>query len=98
MKIAIITLTEQGLKIARKIEKGFEPIPSIYMFNKATEKTSFVESSIFTCSITYFSESLQQLVNRLFKQYDGLIFIMAIGIVVRMIAPYIKDKYTDPAV
>ncbi len=34
----------------------------------------------------------------LFKTYEGLIFIMASGIVVRMIAPYLDSKYKDPAV
>lgn len=33
-----------------------------------------------------------------FKTYDRLLFIMATGIVVRMIAPYIKHKSEDPAV
>lgn len=34
----------------------------------------------------------------LFKKYDALIFIMASGIVVRSIAPWLKDKTTDPAI
>ena len=33
-----------------------------------------------------------------FKKYDGLIFIMAAGIVVRVIAPLLKGKTEDPAV
>lgn len=33
-----------------------------------------------------------------FKKYDGLIFIMASGIVVRTIAPLLKSKAEDPAV
>lgn len=35
---------------------------------------------------------------RFFKKYDALVFIMATGIVVRLIAPLIKDKRSDPAV
>ncbi|MCW3807181.1 cobalt-precorrin 5A hydrolase [Plebeiibacterium marinum] len=34
----------------------------------------------------------------LFQEYEALIFIMATGIVVRSIAPWIKDKTSDPAV
>lgn len=41
---------------------------------------------------------LKELTATLFRQYEGLIFIMASGIVVRMIAPLITDKYHDPAV
>ena len=37
-------------------------------------------------------------VGRLWAQYDAFIFIGALGICVRTIAPYIKDKHEDPAV
>lgn len=41
---------------------------------------------------------LRDIVAKVFNKYDGLIFVMAMGIVVRVIAPYIKDKLSDPAV
>jgi len=41
---------------------------------------------------------LKTLIADIFNNFDGLIFIMAIGIVVRMIAPHLKDKHHDPAV
>ncbi len=34
----------------------------------------------------------------IWSQYDGFIFIMATGIVVRVIAPLLEDKTTDPSV
>ena len=34
----------------------------------------------------------------LFQQYKGLIMVISLGAVVRMIAPILKDKKTDPAV
>ena len=37
-------------------------------------------------------------VGRLWKQFDAFIFIGAMGICVRTIAPYINDKHEDPAV
>jgi cobalamin biosynthesis protein CbiG len=37
-------------------------------------------------------------VSDLWHNYDNLVFIMAAGIVVRTIAPLLKDKKTDPAV
>jgi len=43
-------------------------------------------------------KSLSEIVGRLFSEYDGLIFIAAMGIVVRLISPYINNKLSDPAV
>ena len=41
---------------------------------------------------------LADLVEDIFGKFDGLIFICAAGIVVRMIAPHIVSKLSDPAV
>lgn len=43
---------------------------------------------------------LKGLTSRIFdkERFEGIVFIMAAGIVVRMIAPYLKDKYRDPAI
>ena len=32
------------------------------------------------------------------KEFDAFVFIGAMGICVRTIAPYVEDKHTDPAV
>lgn len=42
--------------------------------------------------------SLENFVGEVFNTFDGIIFIMSLGIVARIIAPYIKNKYTDPAI
>jgi cobalt-precorrin 5A hydrolase len=34
----------------------------------------------------------------LFQQYDSLVFVMAMGIAVRCIAPWLHHKSTDPGV
>ncbi len=41
---------------------------------------------------------LTTLIAGLWKQYDGFVLIMATGIVVRIIAPLLESKETDPAV
>ena len=86
MNIAIIALTEQGSKTAKRIGSGFIPTPSIYVLNKVTQDTCFTESDK-SARITLFSEPLQQLVHQIFKQYEGLVFVMAMGIVGRVVAP-----------
>lgn len=97
MNIAIIVLTEHGLKTALRISEGFEAAPSLYVLRKL-EKINYLTEDKSSMHFVFFSEPLQQLVSQVFKQFDGLIFIMAAGIAVRVIAPYIKDKRTDPAV
>ena len=42
--------------------------------------------------------SLKPIDQNVFESYSAIIYIMAMGIVVRHIAPYIKDKRVDPAV
>lgn len=105
MNIAIITLTEPGLNTAQRIGTGIESTHHIYVPEKilALQKMRGVACACFTESntahhITAFSEPLQHVVNQIFKQYTAHVFIMAMGIVVRMIVPHIRDKYTDPAV
>lgn len=43
---------------------------------------------------------LKNLVNEIFDKdkFEGIVFVMALGIVVRLIAPHLKNKYLDPAV
>ena len=41
---------------------------------------------------------LPELVTSLFREYEGLVFLTATGIAVRMIAPHVSSKYSDPAV
>ncbi|MBS4535484.1 cobalt-precorrin 5A hydrolase [Clostridium sp. D2Q-14] len=45
-----------------------------------------------------FTGSLKDFVGKLFDEYRHILFIMATGIVVRVISPYIKDKTVDPGV
>lgn len=41
---------------------------------------------------------IKNILKDLIQKYDGIVFISAIGIAVRMMTPYIKDKRYDPAV
>lgn len=44
------------------------------------------------------TQPLKLLVEKLFQQYRGIVFIMALGIVVRIAGPLLQDKRRDPAV
>lgn len=81
---AIFCVTEKGIEIAKQID---EKIPSdIFVIEKFNKN--------FGISFT----SLKDIVSENFLKYKYLIFIMATGIVTRIIAPYILRKDIDPAV
>lgn len=48
--------------------------------------------------VVFYRDSFSKIVEEAFLKHTELIFIMASGIVVRSIAPYLKDKASDPAV
>ncbi|NER78697.1 MAG: precorrin-3B C(17)-methyltransferase, partial [Leptolyngbya sp. SIO1D8] len=50
------------------------------------------------CSIQTYQGALRDTVADLWSSQDGLIFVLATGAVVRLIAPLLEDKATDPAV
>lgn len=43
-------------------------------------------------------DNLKSLIGEIFENYTHIIFVGAVGIAVRLIAPYIKDKTIDPAI
>jgi cobalt-precorrin 5A hydrolase len=87
-KTAVVAITKHGIIIARKIKQKI-PEVEIFVPSKHTDGGA---------DINWFSEQSTQLVGGLFKTYDALICIFSLGAVIRMIAPYLTDKKSDPAV
>lgn len=81
--IAIILVSEGGLPTARLISHELGDAPV------------FTTHSLEGCQT--FS-SYAQFMAAHFREYDLFVFIGAMGICIRSIAPFIKDKYTDPAI
>ncbi len=85
-KIGIIALTCGGKDLAFKIKALLK------------EGDIYLSSKIWETGASKIEGSFKAFVGKLFKSYDYLIFIMATGIVVRSISPYIEDKTKDPAI
>lgn len=85
--IAIISISKQGNQLALKLSERLSDEVCCYALPK-WNKEGFLP----------IEGRLQDFCEHLFVKYDALIFIMASGIVVRSIAPWIKDKTSDPAV
>jgi len=85
--IAIIAITQKGTALAFEISTKLEA--DLFLFEKYCSDSKNINNLKlpFSKNIAY-----------LFNNYNKLIFIMAVGIVVRVIAPYIVSKTKDPAV
>ncbi|WP_319583145.1 cobalt-precorrin 5A hydrolase [uncultured Pseudodesulfovibrio sp.] len=83
-KIAIYTLTSQGLTVGRRLAAR---LPGTLYASKNLEAEDAISF-----------ESLKTLISATFNAFDGHIFVAAAGIVVRCIAPHLQSKETDPAV
>jgi len=70
----------------------------IAITEKGNKTAQELAVSLRESKVYFLPRSLKSVVKQIFDQYDGLIFIMALGIVIRVIAPYIKSKHIDPAV
>ena len=87
-KISVLAITKNGVNIGENLKKLF-PEWSIFAPSKlSNEKTG----------ITWYSEPTSEKIVELFKSNNALICIFSLGAVIRLIAPYLKDKKTDPAV
>jgi cobalt-precorrin 5A hydrolase len=86
MHVAIIAITANGARLGGTLQRG---IPDSRLF--VIEKHATGEAHPF-------SHGVQPLVDRLWSDYGGFVFIMATGIVVRTIAPLLQSKDRDPAV
>lgn len=86
MKIAIVTLTSYGVALAKRVQQHY-PQSDIYTLkNHKDEACKLIEPN------------LSLLTKELFEKEKILLYIMATGIVVRTIAPYLVHKSKDPAV
>src|SRR5215207_5679357 len=85
---AIIAITKQGIAIARKIKENISDA-DIYVPAKYDDSKK---------DIIWFKEQTGDIVALLFKKYDALICIFSLGAVIRLIAPVVVNKKSDPAV
>ncbi|MBS6504752.1 MAG: cobalamin biosynthesis protein, partial [Clostridium sp.] len=86
-RTAILSVSERGAKLGQRIKSLVAPHADCF---EKENRPSGGEAIYF--------DSLKNHIGQIFKDYDQVLCIMALGIVVRMIAPYIEHKSKDPAV
>ncbi len=86
-KIAILAITKNGIKIASTIKEIF-PTWEIFAPSKFADTTN----------ANWYEGSTTAKIAELYKNNDAIICIFSLGAVIRLIAPHLGDKKTDPAV
>ncbi|MFZ0203432.1 MAG: cobalamin biosynthesis central domain-containing protein, partial [Nitrososphaeraceae archaeon] len=85
---AIVAITKQGIRIARKIKENIGDV-DIYVPAKYDDSKK---------DINWFEKQTGEIIASLFERYDALICIFSLGAVIRLIAPFVRNKKSDPAV
>jgi len=87
-KISILAITKNGINIGLRLKEYF-PDWEILAPAKFSDGNKEVK---------WYLESTSEKIVELFKNNNALICLFSLGAVIRLIAPYLKDKKTDPAV
>ncbi len=87
-KISVLAITKNGVSIGLRLKKYF---PNWEIF----APSKFLNGNK---EIVWYSESTSEKLVELFKNNSALICLFSLGAVIRLIAPHLKDKKTDPAV
>ncbi|MBI5485085.1 MAG: cobalt-precorrin 5A hydrolase [Deltaproteobacteria bacterium] len=90
MRVAVIAITRNGALLGRRLQDGLTGA-KLYVSSR------YAGQGGKGCYCFGPAEIKSQIVS-IWKEYDGFVFIMASGIVVRMIAPLLESKESDPAV
>ncbi|QUH27106.1 cobalt-precorrin 5A hydrolase [Serpentinicella alkaliphila] len=88
MKRAILSITEDGLRLGLKIQEASSG--HLYTLEK------YINSG--TPNIYPIKGNLKDFMAYVFVEYKEIVMIMSSGIAVRSIAPWLNSKLTDPAV
>lgn len=89
MTLAIIAITSNGARLGARLKKELDRAD---LFVQEKYAGSAGQGAV------AFSVALKDLVRQLWPDHRGFVFIMATGIVVRILAPHLRGKDIDPAV
>lgn len=87
MRYSVFTSTDNGIRLAKILKDKLDGQVDVYR-----SKTRSADYD----TIAY--DKMSDVIKPCFESSDCLVFFGAVGIAVRMIAPYVKSKLSDPAV
>ena len=92
-RIAVVSITRHGIALAGRIIAAL-PGATLFAPQKFHTEAAAAAPGAFAC----YEGKVGDQVPALFAGFDGIIAIGSLGAVVRLIAPHLKKKETDPGV
>ena len=93
MKIAVVSITKHGITLAGKVVAAL-PGAQLFTPEKFRAEAEIAAPGAANC----YEGKVGDQVPALFAAFDGIVAIVSLGAVVRLIAPHLGKKETDPAV
>lgn len=93
MRIAVVAITRHGIALAGRV---ISALPGAQLF--APEKFRGEAESAAPGAAHCYSGKVGDQVPALFAAFDAIICVVSLGAVVRLIAPHLRNKESDPAV
>lgn len=93
MKIAVVSITKHGIALAGKVVAAL-PGAALFCPEKFRSEGEAAAPGATNC----YEGKVGDQVPALFAAFDGIVCIVSLGAVVRLIAPHLKNKESDPAV
>jgi cobalt-precorrin 5A hydrolase len=88
MKLALIAITKHGIGHARELKAAL-PGAELWVSEKQKDLAPDADGTF---------PSIKDFTAQAWAAYDGLVYVVSLGAVVRTIAPFLKGKDEDPAV
>ncbi len=87
-RIAVVAITRHGTLLGARLQAAL-PGSRLYTMEKFAGLAA---------EAVPFAEPVGRVLGRLFLENDGLVLFISLGAVVRLLAPHVRDKRTDPGV
>lgn len=96
LKVALVSFTDRGGRLNQRLAKELER--KGYVCAGYEKRSRQKDRPDMGQGLLAVEESVSQWAGRRFMDADHIVFVGAMGIAVRSIAPWIGDKWTDPSV
>lgn len=89
--LMIVSFTKAGTQLNRKLTKALQEQDyacQSYALSKFAEGSAMISVE----------EGMGAFIEKMWTRTDGIVFIGAVGMVVRLVAPFVRHMHSDPAV